>query len=447
MGLSIAIIVLIIVGLAKWLMKPKRESDLEYFLQSNKDNHGLIEEPEEKAATLPIYIGGGHIDVFGQQYHLVRLDYCSARHKLALLHYKKNGYYYLTITDTLNQQLVNEFALDLSFSKMIIEYFPLYRSGFPHNYPNYSPEKQFHETNNGTTRMFRELEMLHFFKVNFDKEEVVLFGRVFSYSYRNSNLISDGRNFDEFSFERYDFSGKQQLQKTFKHKDIAHATFSLDKLFVVNSQTFSDFNDLLVFWPETGEETLFELLDNDELMEERGFYYEYIEELVALGNTGRFGFIAENPTYGAMGVKIVEVLDGQTLKMYYDMDEVELEGAFRNLTFNYRLDEFVVLYYTYPGNMDIYVYAIHGEEKSAIQVIKTPYRYYNDNFNDAKYLSNEKLVIIKRDKLIIYHLPTAKMEREIERDPSSPYFVAENQIWYCFGGKLQIYHNIAITTN
>lgn len=445
MGASIAVIVLIIVGIVKWLMKPKREIDLEYFPQSNKDNHDLIEEPEEKVAALPIYIGGGHVDVFGQQYHIVRLDYCSARHKLALLHYKKDGYYYLTIIDTQDEQLANEFALDLSFSKMITEYFPLYRSGFPYNYPNYAPEKQFHETNNGVTGKFRELEMLHFFKVDFEKEEVVLFGRVFSYSYHNSNLISDGRNFDEFSFERYGFDGRQQIQKTFKHKDIAHAAFSQDQLFVINSQSFSDFNDLLVFWPETGEETFFELLGNEDLIGEKEFDYEYIEELVALGHTGRFGFIAENPTYGAQGVKIVEVLDGQTLKQHYDMAEVGLEGAFRNLTFNYRLDEFVVLYYTYPGNMNIYVYAIPSEEKKPIQVIETPYSHYYDNFNDAKYLNNEKLVIIKRDKMIIYHLPTAKLEREIDRDPSSPYFVAENQIWYCFEGKLLVYQDLETT--
>ncbi|MEE1944556.1 hypothetical protein VRU48_05515 [Pedobacter sp. KR3-3] len=428
-------------------MRPKRESNLEYFLQSNKDSHGLAEEPEEEPEALPAYIAGGYVNVFGQQYHLIRLDYCSARHKLALLHYKKDGYYYLTIIDTLEQQIANEFVLNLSFSKMITEYFPLYRARYPYHYPDYSPTNQYYTVNDGLTGKFRELEMLHFFKVDFDKGEVVLFGRVFSYDYRNSNLISEDRNFDEFSFERYGFDGGQQIQKTFKHKDIAYAAFSQNKLFVVNSGSFSDFNDLLVFWPETGEETFFELLNNDDLMEEKGFYYEYVEELVALGNTGRFGFIAENPTYGAMGVKIVEVLDGQTLKMYYDMDDVELEGAFRNLTFNYRLDEFVVLYYTYPGNMDIHVYAIHGEEKKPIQVIKTPYRHHDDNFNDAKYLNNEKLVIIKLDKIIIYHLPSAKLEKEIERDASSPYFVAENQIWYCFEGKLLVHHDAEVTAN
>lgn len=384
-----------------------------------------LDEVNERTEQVYKYAGGGNVDFFRKQYNIISLDYYE-HSILAILHYKQDEIYYVTIINQHNGEIESEFSLDISFSSFIIDY--LAPNGWGRILEDYYPNYSNNYNSNLLSHHSRELENLFFFKLNIDRKQIILFGRVFSYT----NGVSKSNNFDEYSFEVYSFQGKQEFQKTFVKKDLSDAAYFSDKLLIKNNPYVSE---LEVFSFKTEESLYFNLFDAIDEVTKKQFHYEYTEVVTPL-NSNLFGFICQNPTYGVQGVKVMQIDDSKNLTLIYDLDDLQFDGTFQNLTFNYKGDGFTVLEYRYPENFNILVYSLSDTKKKPTKIIETPYNHYDDSITYSQYLSNEKLAIVKSNIIIIYNLKSGERESEIERDLISPYFISENSIWYCFQGKL-----------
>lgn len=435
MGISITAIILIIMAIIKWYVSRPPKVVSSYFTkptsnESQVDSNAYFENSSDREFG---------IDIFGMRYNIIKLHYCSVRCRLSVLNYKKDGAYYVTIIDDLNNKVENEFKLNLSFSLGIIN------SIAPDNwgrvvgdkYPDYDPMDRLYGINDNVSREFRTLFDLKFFKVDFDKNRIILFGQVFNDTFKNSKISRSGNN-NEYSFEIHNFQGKLEFQKTMVCDELEDMIYCDGKLLIRNDASQ---HNLQVYSYETDQSSFFDLTDDDEDLETKDFYYEYLESMRSSNETDLFGFIGKNATYGAQGIKIMHIRGTETLELNYDLYDLDTEGNFQNLAFNYSSDEFAVLAYHYPENFDILVYSLSNAEKKPLKVIKTIYRHDDDYFTYSQYFSNEKLAIIKSDRIAIYNLKSGSLEKQIARDLVSSYFISENLIWYCFEGKLKMYRN------
>lgn len=95
-------------------------------------------------------------------YNIVKLDYNSDHHKLAILHYKEDGMYYVTVFDFSTFQIDFEVVLDLSFSTYILHSLT--------KYPNFEAYVKYYNVNDDVSRKFRQLKSFGIFQIGFWKE-------------------------------------------------------------------------------------------------------------------------------------------------------------------------------------------------------------------------------------------------------------------------------------
>lgn len=427
MGTAIVILIMIVAAIIRrsYYKTPPKELP---FIETPSDNNKKIRvgsAVRSKGQTSDFDMA-----VYSFDYNVIELAYCDEQSKLALLHYKEDSAYYITIINHLTKQVEKEFALDLTF--LASTWSNVWLDDNAHH--NYEPYKKYFGVNDGVLRKFMGLDQLKTFKVDFNHNQIMLFGRVLAYSILDSVKSVEEYSNDKYIFQVYNFDAQLQLQETFVNDDLYDVAYSNNKLLMVSDRGMKS---LEVFFCETRETCFFDLLENEGVVGSKEFNYEYMEFLISLDGTNRFAFIAQNPTYGVQGVKIIEFLKPKEIKLIYDQDDFKFESSFKKLAFNYKLDEFVVLEYHQSDRFNLGVYATSNTEKP-IKVIETRYRY-SSNFIDMKYFSNDKLALVRSKEIIIYNLQNGMFETEIPRDNNSPYAITVSLIWYYFEGNLIAY--------
>lgn len=157
--------------------------------------------------------------------------------------------------------------------------------------------------------------------------------------------------------------------------------------------------------------------------------YEYIESLVNTNQQNEFSLINVDATYGVQGVKIYRINSLGKLDLMYDMDDLDYEGAFHELTFNSTGNNFTVLLYERSINFTDYFsileYSIDNNKKPK-KIYKTEYGY--DTFGNiyTHYLNDSILGIIRNTDIIIFDLENGTTREIFKRDADSAYYVGNN---------------------
>ncbi|MCV2484922.1 hypothetical protein OD917_08315 [Flavobacterium sp. SH_e] len=187
------------------------------------------------------------------------------------------------------------------------------------------------------------------------------------------------------------------------------------------------------FWIK--DETTFEaLLSDDQLYPEKEWSgYEYIESVTKTNITNQFAFIAHHANYGVQGVKIFKFNQSKKIDLIYDMDDLDFNGAFHNLSFNSKGDRFVVLLYNRDkfqnDSFSICEYSVL-ENKRPLRVIKTKFAYWKFGALHTFYITDRLVCIVRNSDIIIYNLEFEKLKETLKRDFRSAFYAGNNVLIY-----------------
>ena len=90
-------------------------------------------------------------------------------------------------------------------------------------------------------------------------------------------------------------------------------------------------------------------------------------------------------------------------------------------------NQFSVLHEIAEGKVAIWIYDF--PKKEPIKII-TKYNYRDDWFNKLQYFTNEKIALVKSDRIALYNIKSGEFETELKRDSQSPYLITEKFILY-----------------
>lgn len=373
------------------------------------------------------------------KYNIIKLDFCSEYKKISLLHYKEDAMYYVTIIDITENKVEIEIPLDLSFVSYCLDSIVPNSWGrrMSEIYPNYNAHDKFYHVNDNIARKFILLKDLKLFKVDFKTKQILLFIEIQEYSFKNSKFV-DESIFDEYRFIIYDFKGEVIKQKNInkdRNEIKSVGLINPDKIFLYKD---SWQNNLETFNYKDNSSCTFDLLDNDSIFREKEFCdYEYLEEIQSINNSNLIGYIGQHATYGAYGVQIIRYTE-TGLEPIYDLEIID-GGVYLNLTFNYSGSEFSVIEPNTRGKfLNIVAYSISEKDYNPKKVINTKYKY-DDWFNILRYYTNNKIALVKPNKIVIYDLISGNLEIELQRNFISPFCISEDRILYFLDNKLMIY--------
>ncbi|WP_125720740.1 hypothetical protein [Flavobacterium ustbae] len=194
------------------------------------------------------------------------------------------------------------------------------------------------------------------------------------------------------------------------------------------------------FW--VNDETSFDfLLSDDELYPEKEWSgYEYIESVTRTNISNQFAFIAHDVNYGVQGVKIFNFTRSKSIELIYDMDDLDFDGAFHNLSFNSKGDRFVVLLYKHDkfnaDSFSILEYSVL-DHKKPLKIIKTKYAYWEFGKLHTHYLTDRFICVIRNSDILIYDLEFEKLKQTLKRDFRSAFYAGNNILIYQYKDELK----------
>src|SRR5690554_965602 len=347
------------------------------------------------------------------KYNIVKLVFCSKHKKISALHYKEDGMYYVAIIDIEKKEIEFEIPLNLSFYSSglwSLDTFPnAWSNRMSEIYPKYSAYAKFYHINDNVDRVFTDLRDLKLFEVNFDKKEILLFTNIQEYTFKNSKLSDN--IFYKYRLLLYSFEGDiiKQIDKDINEK-LEHVSLIKPDKILFYKESWK--NDLEIFNYNSNTTCTFDLLNNEYIFREKEFCdYEYLDEMQSINNSNLIGYIVQHPTYGAYGVQIIRYTETE-IQPIYDLEIID-NGNFQSLTFNYSGNEFSVIGLNNQDEfLSIIVYSISENDYNPKKVINTKYKYNADfdSFNILRYYKNDKIVIVKSNKIVIYNLISGNLE-------------------------------------
>ncbi len=175
----------------------------------------------------------------------------------------------------------------------------------------------------------------------------------------------------------------------------------------------------------------------DELQLERDWDYEYVENLITTNKPYEIAFITQNPTYGAQGIMIFKFNTSFDFDLIYEMEDLNFNGTFHNLTFNSNGDKYALLVYNHQDQKDyltICEYQIKNNERSLnerpLRMFKTDIGYLEFGELNTEYLNDNTLCIVRNSDLILFDLIKGKTIKIINRDLNSSYSINSHSVEY-----------------
>ncbi|WP_196889234.1 hypothetical protein [Aureivirga sp. CE67] len=168
---------------------------------------------------------------------------------------------------------------------------------------------------------------------------------------------------------------------------------------------------------------------------DKDWHYDYIESINTTNKPYEIAFITHNPTYGVQGIKILKFNKSFDFDLIYEMEDLELEGAFHNLTFNSNSNKFSLLLYNY-NYLTICEYSIGKKTKSLNEIpqkmFKTEFEYFKKGILklNMKYLNDNTLCIVRNSDFIIFDLNEGKTLEIINRDLDTSYLITSHSLKY-----------------
>lgn len=251
-------------------------------------------------------------------------------------------------------------------------------------------------------------------------------------------ICSDYHNIHYFQF---DINGYSILQQTLSNnrKEIL-LNLNNDKLIeVFFIDEHYSYDAKCKFYNDNKEILSSDLHDELEKVEKDWHGYEYIECLKSTNVSNQLSFITVHANYGVQGVKIYQINSSSNLDLLYDMDDLDFDGAFHNLTFNSKGENFILLLYERDKNLNDYFsiceYSVNNNKKPNI-IFKTDFGYWEYNELFTHYLTDTVLCIVRNSDIILFDLIAGKTKEILNRDLNSIYFVDFNILVYQINKKM-----------
>ncbi|MCZ8197203.1 MAG: hypothetical protein O9267_06330 [Flavobacterium sp.] len=263
----------------------------------------------------------------------------------------------------------------------------------------------------------------------------------FKYIIVNNSFEIICRDYHNIQCFLFDINGHNILQKTLSNnrKEILLNLNNDNFIEVFFTDEHHSYDANCKFYKDNKEILSSDLHDELEKIEKDWYGYEYIECLKSTNVSNQFSFITVHANYGVQGVKIYQINSLSNLDLLYDMDDLDFDGAFHNLTFNSKGEKFILLLYERDKNLNDYIsiceYSIDNNKKPNI-IFKTDFGYWEYNELFTHYLTDTVLCIVRNSDIILFDLVTGKAKEILNRDLNSIYFVDFNILIYQINKKM-----------
>jgi hypothetical protein len=367
-------------------------------------------------------------------YNIVKMQYCEDR-TIAFLHYKDDGYYYVTIIVLQEQRAVYEIKLPLTYTNTGLQAFVLQGWCSMHN-PNISPIEKYYHVNDDILRTFRQVEDLVFFEIDTANNTIILYAKTNIFGFKNSEFVEMESDAEVGYFvEVYNFNGVLLTS----HKLTADIFYIETAAFKCDSKIFITYDngDKLLVWDLSTHETVFRGIIIPYIISGKGVMGEWLYGHIYANRQDCIAYIADDPTHGGFGVKVIQLLPDSSLQIVFDQNEFDMEYGFQNLAFRYDGERLAVLWMTPHENIKILEYSL-SDSKMPVRTITTPYTSREESIFNCRYFSENKICMATENKLILYDLEHQTVN-EFLRDNMSPFIVRQRQLFYFYNNELTEY--------
>lgn len=285
-----------------------------------------------------------------------------------------------------------------------------------------------------------DMKLINEIKLNFNFsgiEEITHF----KYKAENNSFEIISRDYYNINYSIFDIKGNNILLQTLSNnrKEILLNLNNDNFIEVFFTDEHYSYDANCKFYKDN-KEILSSDLHNELIKLEKDWYgYEYIECLTSTNISNQFSFITVDANYGVQGVKIYQINSSSNLDLLYDMDDLDFDGAFHNLTFNSKGEKFILLLYERDKNLNDYIsiceYRVDNNKKPNI-IFKTGFGYWEYNELYTHYLTDTVLCIVRNSDIILFDLVVGKAKEILNRDLNSMYLIDFNILIYQINQKM-----------
>ncbi|ROI06901.1 hypothetical protein EGI16_03080 [Chryseobacterium sp. G0240] len=263
----------------------------------------------------------------------------------------------------------------------------------------------------------------------------------FKYSEKEQSFEIVGRDGKKVCYFKFDLNGKVVSEKILSAstKDLLLRLNDHNIIEQVYFDTQFSYQPDCIFFENNKEFLHINLLDLCENEEKDWIDYEYIESLKSTNQPYQLAFIAVHVTYGVQGVKVFQIDTSSQLELKYEMDDLELKGAFHHLAFNTTGEKFTLLLYERDHNLTDYFsiceYSVKASGKPE-RIHKTRHGYWSFDQIHTHYITDNILGIVRNSDIIIFDLTNSTTIEIIPPDLNSAWYIDFNIIIYQSDSKM-----------
>ncbi|WP_461453667.1 hypothetical protein [Mucilaginibacter sp.] len=293
---------------------------------------------------------------------------------------------------------------------------------------------------NDYSRDFILVSEFKVFEVDFNRNEILLVTAHKEYKTTDKNRPLVDNKYNHYIV--LNFEGEivlyNQINKGGRSHDYLNSLQFLDHktLFVFNYE-----NHEFTLWDlPTKQSTVTKLIDYEIYIPNEDIYYEYVGPYALHRGLRLVAFQLENPTYGQDCIKIATINDENSLE--FILSYTYQEPRLCEMVFNLKGDKIYIieiipeLYGLNIPNVSICIYTFELE-LTLKHTISTKLNHSVGIQKICNYTA-EIICIITSDWFFLYNIITGFEVGFIKREPTSPYYISTNKIFYLKNKKL--YH-------